>query len=507
MANISLAGLANNDASPGNYLEINFAQGQASSGTTNYSVVLLGNLLSSGSAASMVDTTVFGPDTAIQMSSLSDANLLFGQGSELSQMVRSFLAVNKTSSLYCMPVTESAGAQATGVITVTGTATSNSSLRVMVAGETVDVSVVIGDTPTVIAASIVAAVLSKVDWAVTASSSAGVATLTARQKGTRGNFIRFACRVITLCGVTVTPTAASTAFSGGTTADSNAAALATLSTSRYYYQVSAAEDATQLGALATQIGSMSSAITGLRQRVVGASVDTLANCITLVTGLNNARVEIPWQQSSDQTPAQLAAQVAAVYALGEAQSVPRCNYSGYGSTVDTQSTWLLKAASAPSVAPSRTAIKSALNNGVTPIGVGKGGSTYLVKRITTRSLSGSVSDYRIRDSHKVSISDFFADDLIAKQSLQFSGKLIGNDPVKGQMPAGSDVITPKVLKACCDALVMEYARKDLLENSLDIMAGTIVQRETSPSTRLSLRVPLDIADILDQICSQLNQVG
>lgn len=499
---IPITGLSSNDPIPGQFVEVLFAQGPASSGQTDYSILLLANKLTSGSADPTL-YNLYGPDTPTPLASVADIIALAGQGSEAHRMYKKAVAVNKSSAIYVMFVPESAGAQATGTITISTNASANSTLRIFVQDESVDVSIVSGDTPTVQAAAAAAAINSMADWAVSATASVGNVTVTAKQKGLRGNFIRLSARYLQASGSTVTP-ATHTALTGGTTADSNTNALAAIAGRRFYNIVSAAEDATQFGALSTQVNSMAAPIVGLRQRCYAGSVDTLANATTIATGVNSARAEVVWMQDSDLTPAELAANNAAVYALFESGSIPRCNFSSFGTTSDTQPYWLVKPGQ-KGTTPTRAQIKSALNNGLTPIGISNSTATYLVKRVTSRSLSGSVADYRIRDAHKVTISDLFADDLQTKVSLQFTGKLIGNDPVEGQKP--SSLITPRVLKSCIIGLIKEYADKDLLENADDIIANTIVVREASPTTRLSARVPLDIIDILDQTGLLITQNG
>ncbi len=504
MVSIPLTGLAANDPVPGNYIEVNFAQGPASSGTTEYAILLMGNMLSTGSA--QADGYVYGPDTTVPLTSVADAIALFGQGSELHRMYAKVLKVNTATSVYAIVVTESSGSKASRNITFATTSNANATLRVYVQNEFVDVSVVSGDTAATIATNAITAVNANGDWAVTASSGgSGILTITAKQKGLRGNFIRCSARFLSSCATT-SDTTTQAALTGGTTADSNVAALATISGSRYYNIVSAAEDATQFGALITQIGTMAAPIVGLRQKGFAGSVDTLANATTLATGINAARAEVVWQQNSDWTPAELAANEAAVVALFEAPAVPRLNFSGFGNDANTQAFWQVKAPLTGTI-PTRAQLKSALNNGLTPIGVGKSGSTYLVKRVTTRSLSGSVNDYRIRDAHKVTVCDRYADDLVTKQALQLSGKQIGDDPAPGQRVPGPTVVTPRVLKALVDQQTREYGNNDLLENVSTITANTIVVRESAPNTRLSARVPLDIIDILDQTATAVDQVG
>ena len=92
---ISITGLSADDPVPGSYLQIDFAQGEAAGSGGPIEVLLMGNLLSTGSAT--VDTIVYGPDSIVQLVTEQDAIDLFGTGSELHRMFRRFVRVNKTT--------------------------------------------------------------------------------------------------------------------------------------------------------------------------------------------------------------------------------------------------------------------------------------------------------------------------------------------------------------------------------------------------------------------------
>lgn len=502
-ASIALVGLAANDPVPGEYIEIDFAAGPAIAGQTPYAGLLIGNKMPGGAAAN--DTMVYGPDTPTPLGSEADAIFLFGEGSELHRMWKRWNAVNKTSSLYAIAVTESAGAKATGAITLTVTATGGGTLRVYVEDETVDVGITTGDTPTQVAANAVIQINGKTSWPVVASSAAGVLTLTAKQKGLRGNWLRFWSRLVQPCG-TATSTTSVAFMTGGTTADDSTAALATIAPLRYYYIVSSAEDATQLGALVAQVNTQAAPTTGIRQRVFAGSIDVLANAQTIATGLNAARAELVWLAQSDVPPCELAASIGAVYALEEQPQRPRLNFSSYGDDAQTSANWLIKPPNSR-VAPTRLQFESAMNNGLTPIGCRAAGSTYIGKRCTTRSLNGANPDYRIRDGHKVTVCDRYGDDLQSKLANTMRGKEIGDDPVGNQPGPGANVITERVLAASINKQTRDYDDLDLLQKVQAIIDGTLVVREASPSTRMTAKVPLTPIDILDQIGIVISQVG
>lgn len=502
---ISLLGLASNDPVPGVYIQTNFAAGLASSGGTTYSAIILANMLDTGSATA--DTVIYGPDTAVSMTSVDDAIELFGDGSEMARMVKRFMDVNKTTPLYAVAVSDGYGAaQATGTITVATSATGPATLRIFVEDEFVDTGIANGDSPTDIADQAIINVNGKSSWPVIASNVAGVITLTAKNAGLRGNTIRYFAQILPAnISTTVTPLA-STKMTGGTVSDDNTAALETIVSRRFYYCISAADDATQLGAWLSQIQAEALPTAGRRMRLFGGSVDTLANTIVLTTALNSERAEIVWLQNADQRPSELAANQAAIVSLFEAQAIPRANFAFFGNTPTTSGSWKIKAPKA-GTAPTRSQVFSALNSGISPIGVGDAGTTYLYKRVTTRFKNGSVVDYRIREANKVTIEDFFSDDLQIQVVSAMDGKVIGDDPIKGQPEPAPSVATPRNLKAIVNGALREYFGKGLIQNVADTIANTIVQRETSPSNRMSALIPLEPVDPWDQTAIRVDQVA
>jgi len=506
---IPVTGLSVNDPEPGEYVEINFAQGAASSGGGLRPILLLGNMSTAGDATP--DTAIYGPPSPfapvspLPFDTEQDCINRFGAGSELHRMWRRVRKVNTTTPLYAIAVTASSGVAATKTITVAVTATANGSARCWLGDEFVDASITKGDTVTAIGLAIQNAYNSRSDWPVTALATAGAVALTAKVKGPRGNWIRASVNIIGTGVGTTSDTVAPAYLTSGATADSNVAALATILDLRFYYIVSAAEDATQFGALVSQLGTAALPTAGKRQRAFAASIDTLANAVTIATGINSARAEYVWLQECDWTPAEIAANNAAIYALFEAGSPPRCNFSQFGFQDSDAALWNIRKPRSGHT-PTRSDRVSALMNGITPIGVLSNGQTYIDKRITTRCLNGSNQDFRIRDAHKVTVCDFFADDLIAKDAAQFNGKLIGNNTVPGQRLPGPKVVTPFNRKTAITKLVDDYDQMDLLQNADQIKLAVLANREPGTSSRISARVPLQVIDILDQLSTQINQV-
>lgn len=504
VASIALTGLSAGFSLPGVYTQITFGAGKSAGFSGQRAILLLGNKSSSGSATA--DTVVYGPDTTTPLLTDADCISLYGEGSELHRMWRRAVAVNNATPIYALAVAASAGSDGYGTVTVSGTANTAGTVRVYLGDEFVDAGFAKGDSLSVIGDAIEAAVNSKSAWAADASNASGTVTLTAKTPGPRGNFIRYSARIVESgTGVSVTPTA-QTSFSGGTTADDNTNALATLLAQKFYYIVSAANDATQLQALVDQVNAQALPLTGIRQRVFAASSDTLANSITLATGVNAPRAEIAWLAESDMTPSEMAAQYAAIVALEEASTLPRINFNGYGNSASTSGLWRIKAPLS-GAKPTPAQMNSAILNGLSPIGVNQNGSTYLVGRFTTYTLNGSVSDDRCRHACQVTIPDFYCDDLeiIAAQAME--NRQIGDDPADGADPAPPQVLTPSIFKTQVNSLTQRYGDLALCEKIAETKLSTIVIREANPSTRMSVQVPLVPSKPIDQIALSVLQVG
>lgn len=516
---IAPVGLTSSEPLPGIFLEINFAQGPAQGSGLTRAILVLANKTAAGSATP--DTVIYGPDTTIQLQTDDQMRALGGPGSEAHRMFQIMAKITGGDGgppVYWCFVTESVGAKATGTITVATTATGSGTLRIWVGDEYVDTGIATGDTPTVIATAAVANINAKTHWAVTATNIAGVITLTAKNNGLRGNWIRYQSAIVVANSSSIGTTAAvaDTFMTGGTTADSNTAALATIAGMWFYQIVSAAEDATQAGALSSQISTMALSSNGKRQRGFVGSIDTSGNAITVAVGINSPRMEMIHGEKLPYTPGELAAHNAMVYALFEADELAfRTNFIGFGNQADTQPFWKLKPSRVASASPTPATQRSLLTNGISPIGTNPNGTTYLVDRFTTRSLNGSTPDPRIRDAHKVTICDRFADRFSARLRASGSNKTIADDPPNNGIPIVG-TYTPRLARLDLFQTFNEFAANGKIQSGVNPDTGvdrlveqknnSVVQRESSPSSRMGVRVPLQTVDNLRQVAVIVDQV-
>jgi phage tail sheath gpL-like len=226
---------------PGAYIVVDGSQ--AGLGGDIPAVLLVGQKLASGTAAA---------GEIVLLSGVKDAETKAGAGSMLAQMAARYRAIDPALDLYMLPYADNvAGVQATAPLTVTASPTASGTLALYIAGRLVSVAIVSGDTPTLVATAIAAAITANADVPVTATSALGVVTLTAKHKGTCGNAIDLR---LNLYGETTPAGLATTlvAMSGGTGDPASGDLTAILGANWYRYIALGINDAATLAAWHTE---------------------------------------------------------------------------------------------------------------------------------------------------------------------------------------------------------------------------------------------------------------
>lgn len=166
---------------PGVYTYLDLTGAGAGLSNIQKRLLLIGYKTSTGTQA---------PNSAVQVTGQSTADSYFGRGSDLARMVAAAISQNGGGVLdvFCVALTEpSGGTASTHLLTFVGTATAAGSVTVTICGYKTTVPIASGDTPTVIAAAVSAAINLMLDIPVTASPSSGTVTLIYRVKGVVGN--------------------------------------------------------------------------------------------------------------------------------------------------------------------------------------------------------------------------------------------------------------------------------------------------------------------------------
>lgn len=421
---ISIVGFTSDDKVPGFYGETVFGQGRISIGELPVFLLLLGNKTSAGTATA--DTVVY------DVLSEDDADTLFGAGSELARMCGAALLVDGVN-LKAIAVTEASGTAASATIAVGGTWSTGGQVTIYLDNEPHVASVLSGDSTSDVATSIANAFKARPRASSTASASSAVVTTTCKNKGPRGNarLLRAdlsrapAGLTIALAGGTAL-TGGVTPFSGGATADDVTAALATMVSAQYDYIVQAEADATNLALLKTHCASQAGPLVGFLEHYGIGATGTLSAAVSLAqTTCNDARGSVAWSLYNETVPAEIAACYFAHRASTEGEN-PNPNYDALEIEAATPQ-------SQPADRPSHATLKSALNQGVTPLVTTTDGRVVVSRAIVTRSLNGSSPDYRCLD-----VGDAKVPDRVRQECAALWGEFVQQNPYVGPEPSTDD---------------------------------------------------------------------
>lgn len=217
-------------------------------------VLLVGQKFESGSATS---------NLPIAIGTLAQAKDAFGEGSMLERMFASFLNNNLAHEMFGLPVDEpDPGAAATGTITVSTPPTDAGTIHLYIAGQHMQIGVVLGDTAASVAANIASTINDMGTLPVTAVnvSGAAVVTLTCKWKGATGNDIDMRDSYYGAFGGEKLPTSLTLTYSGsnkltgGTGEPEFADAITALADEPYEYVAMPFTDSTSLLAWETEFG-------------------------------------------------------------------------------------------------------------------------------------------------------------------------------------------------------------------------------------------------------------
>jgi len=180
---ISFDGIPDDLRIPLCFVEFDNSQAVKGTPTTEYKVLALGQMLSTGKAEPLVPVLVTSADQATD---------LFGQGSMLDHMFGYLTKANSALlEVWAIPLEDdAAGVAAAGAVTIGGLATRAGVLNLYVAGTRVRIAVASGAAPATVATALAAAITAKTALPVTAAVDAtdtAKVVITCRWKGATGN--------------------------------------------------------------------------------------------------------------------------------------------------------------------------------------------------------------------------------------------------------------------------------------------------------------------------------
>lgn len=236
-------------------------------------------------------------------------------------------------------------------------------------------------------------------------------------------------------------------FMGGTGTDDIEDALDATESLTNDYIAAAQNDVTNVGKIETAVNTKAAFDVGRLEQYIACRNRGLTDGIALgQAGMNDQLGTCVWPQNHPEHPSRTAARLAALFSITDGAQ-PNTNYDGlelYGAAPHKLDSDI----------PNRATLKSALNNGITPL-ITVDGKLVIVRAICSRSLSGSTPDYRTYDHGDVAVPIRVRKELIALgESVKSANPYDGPDPAEGLPPLGT--MTPKVWDGRVNALLQEW---------------------------------------------------
>lgn len=445
--------------------------------------------------------TAIGPgaNVPVPVSSVEQAQTLFGRGSILARMVELFRRNDPSTELWAVAQDDASGAvAATATITVTGTAGAAGTISLYIAGQRVQVPVGVGETADSIAARIKETITpatpaSETDLPVIATASAATVTLTAKNRGALANGIDLRLNHRGSLGAEALPAGvqvATTSFGGGATNPTISlnpgSALAALVDEPFEYICIAANDGASLDAVQEFMNDQTGRWSPLKQlygHVFTAAADDLSDLKTLGESRNDQHMTVLGVQGSPTPPwewaAALTAQAARALSVDPARPLQ---------------TLPLHGVLAPAI-PDRFTLSDRndlLFDGISTVTYN--GDIPQLERVITTYTKNSLGqpDPSYLDVTTLATLARIVREMKFRITTKFPRHKLANDGTR--FGAGQAVVTPNVLRGELIALYGELESQGLVENVQAFKEHLIVERNASDPNRVDVVLPPDLVN-------------
>jgi len=437
---ITIVGWTSDDKVPKFARQTTYGSGAKSIGANPKYLLLVGTKTSAGSATADTDIK--------EVLSEDDADAYFGAGSELAMMCYAAVAVPGVT-VKAIACAEAGGAAAgTFALQITGSWSTAGTITFWLAGRAYSVSVGATDTKAVVAASVTTAFNAVVRSPVTAADNGvDTTTLTTKSKDARSNdWVLDYDLSQAPAGLGITTTGGSALngnakpFANGSGASAVVNALSKIIYERYDYQAWAPYDGTAIPLIKAQLDSEAGPLVAHLEHAMFGSARAAATANSLSnTTLNHERCANAWLMNSQWPPSMIAAHIMALRSVYDSTN-PNFNYDGLRTAIPPQRNVADRSA--------HSTLKTALNNGVTPLLTTPDGYVVIVRGIVSHCKDGSNFDYSTLDWAEAVVPDVISDRLAAQwDTFKESNPYTGPDPADDEQPAPEGVGTPKLWNA------------------------------------------------------------
>ncbi|MGE0487314.1 MAG: phage tail sheath subtilisin-like domain-containing protein [Gammaproteobacteria bacterium] len=477
MENVSFNQIPVDIRTPGQYIEIDNSKAVRGLPTIDRKILVLGQRLSTGTVAEAIPKRVVNGD---------QAELYFGRGSMLAEMVKAVKAVNDTSDVWAVALDDNgAGQAAAGSVAFGGTVTGAGTLNLYIAGTLIQVAVAASQAASATATAVAAAITARTDLPVTAAVNGGDNTqvdITARHKGLGGNAIdirtNYYMGEVLPKGLTVTITA----MSSGTANPDVADALAAIGDDQYYTIIMPWTDTSNLGALETELEARWGPMEQRTGHAFAALVDTHSNLATAGAARNSVHTTLFGIADVPQPPWIWAARAGAVVE--------------YYGAIDPARPFQTLAV--PGLMPppeesrfTRPERDLQLRDGISTFTIDAGGVVRVERVITTYQTNPfGVADISLLDLNTKWTVDYIRYAVRARIALRFPRYKLANDGTN--FAPGQAIVTPRVIKLELLALFRELEFAGLVENFDQFKADLLVVRSDQDPNRVNAVIPPDV---------------
>jgi phage tail sheath gpL-like len=447
--------------------------------------MLVGVMLSAGKAAVNVP---------LPIASQTQADNAFGQGSQLSNMVKAFLRNNVSQELWCLPVAEGSTAS-TGQIVVSSAPTAAGTLHLYVGGTHVPVPIGASDTTAVVATSIGAALDADGTLPVVKGTVSGsTVPIHAKWKGTTGDDIQLSTNYYGAVGGELTPTGLAltiTQLSGGAGDPTWTTALSNLGETEVEYVCIPFTDSTSLNAWTGEFDFSDSGRWGWMRQHFGhlfsCKRGDLAGLLTFAESYNSAQLSVMGVETTSPSP---------VYEWAAAYTAKAARALSNDPARPLQTLLLDGILSAPG---QDRFVLSELNTlatgGIATQRTPQAGTPMIARETTTATVNlYGFSD----DAYELVTTLATLAKLLRNQRQAITSKFprhkLADDGTR--FGAGQAIVTPKTIKA---ELVAQYRIDEfngLVENAQQFIDNLIVERDSSDPNRVNVLYPPDLVNQL-----------
>lgn len=468
---------------PGQYAEIDNSQAFRGLSGIPTKLLLIGQRLATGTVDEL---------DVRQLTSADQARLYFGAGSQLAHMAEKAFAAVENGILDIWAIAQDdlgAGVQATGTLTVAGTATTAGIINIYIAGRRIRVLAATTDTAANIATNIAAAINADTDLPVTAEVNGGTAEqvdITANHKGENGNDIdvrvNYYSDELTPDGLTITIVAMANGAGNPDLTD-----VITIIGDEWYTDICAAyTDTANIVVLEGELTERFGPLKMIDAHGYMGLSGTHSALTTKGDGRNSPHNTMIGSKGAPNPPYEWAASLAAV-----------CSYQGKQDPARPMQTLSLPGILAPKIEDRFTLLERdlLLRNGISTFRVSDDGTVRIERVITTYSENEyGAADPSFLDLTTLKTVTYLRFDLRTFMALRYPRFKLADDGTR--FSRGANVATPKMLKGSIIARFGQWEDAGLVENVGQFKNDLVVERDPNDPNRVNALVPPDIVNQL-----------